>query len=145
VWGEERFLHVSHGYKDLIVWQQSKALAGAIYKASESFPRSELYGLSSQLRRAAVSVVSNIAEGQGRLTIGEFRHFLGQSRGSLLELETQLAIALDLNYLSENEFQNLEVRTNHVRRLLNGLIESLRARATPSRVPRDARNLKPET
>ena len=106
---------MSHGYKDLIVWQESKALAGAIYKATETFPRSELYGLSSQLRRAAVSVVSNIAEGQGRLTIGEFRHFLGQSRGSLLELETQLAIALDLNYLSENEFQNLKcVQTMYV-------------------------------
>ena len=136
---------MSHGYKDLIVWQESKALAGAIYKATETFPRSELYGLSSQLRRAAVSVVFNIAEGQGRLTIGEFRHFLGQSRGSLLELETHLAIALDLNYLSENEFQKLEVCTNHVRRLLNGLMESLRARATPSRVPRIARNLKLET
>jgi four helix bundle protein len=94
---------VSHGYKELIVWQQSKELAGLIYKAIESFPRSELYGLSSQLRRAAVSVVSNIAEGQGRLTSGEFRHFLGQSRGSLLELETQLAIALDLEFLETLE------------------------------------------
>jgi four helix bundle protein len=94
---------VSHGYKDLIVWQQSKELAGLIYKATESFPRSELYGLSSRLRRAGVSVVSNLAEGQGRLTSGEFRHFLGQSRGSLLELETQLAIALDLEFLETLE------------------------------------------
>ena len=106
---------MSHGYKDLIVWQESKALAGAIYIATETFPRSELYGLSSQLRRAAVSVVSNIAEGQGRLTIGEFRHFLGQSRGSLLELETQLAIALDLNCLSETSVKTLKcVQTMYV-------------------------------
>ena len=131
--GEERFLHVSHGYKDLIVWQQSKALAGAIYKATETFPRSELYGLSSQLRRAAVSVVSNIAEGQGRLRVGEFRHFLGQSRGSLFELETQLAIAFDLGFLDQAEFNRLGSYTTEVRRLLNGLLNSLRSTVASER------------
>jgi four helix bundle protein len=71
------------------VWQKAKAMAVDVYRVSESFPKAEMYGLTSQVRRAAVSVASNIAEGQGRLTKGEFTHFLGQARGSLLELETQ--------------------------------------------------------
>ncbi|PYX33896.1 MAG: four helix bundle protein, partial [Acidobacteria bacterium] len=86
---------MSHNYKDLIVWQKAKMLAGNIYRTTETFPRNEVYGLTSQLRRAAVSVASNIAEGQGRLTKGEFQQFLGHSRGSLLELETQLSIATE--------------------------------------------------
>src|SRR5437879_7370390 len=120
---------MSHNYKDLIVWQKAKMLAGNIYRTTETFPRNEVYGLTSQLRRAAVSVASNIAEGQGRLTRGEFQQFLGHSRGSLLELETQVAIALDLHYLTEGEFTVLEDRTSEVRRLLNGLLNSLRAKS----------------
>ena len=77
-------------YRELLVWQKAKALAVQVYRSTEQFPRNETYGLTSQLRRAAVSVPSNIAEGQGRLTSGEFSHFLGQARGSLLEMETQL-------------------------------------------------------
>ncbi|MBZ5706903.1 MAG: four helix bundle protein [Acidobacteriia bacterium] len=119
---------MSHSYKDLIVWQRARALASAIYQITESFPRSEVYGLTSQLRRAAVSVVSNIAEGQGRLTKGEFQQFLGHARGSLLEMETQLLIAVDLTYLSHEEFRQVEPRIAEVRRLLNGLLESLRVR-----------------
>jgi four helix bundle protein len=120
---------MSHSYKDLIVWQKAKLLAGEIYRTTEAFPRSEIYGLTSQMRRAAISVASNIAEGQGRLTKGEFQQFLGHSRGSLLELETQLAIALDLHYLEPNELALLETKTSEVRRLLNGLIDSLRIRS----------------
>ena len=90
---------VARSYRELLVWQKAKALAVHIYQATEQFPRNETYGLTSQIRRAAVSVASNIAEGQGRLTLGEFLHFLGQARGSLLELDTQVAIALDLEYL----------------------------------------------
>jgi four helix bundle protein len=120
---------MSHSYKDLIVWQKAKLLAGEIYRATEVFPRSETYGLTSQMRRAAISVASNIAEGQGRLTKGEFRQFLGHSRGSLLELETQLAIALDLHYLGPSELAHLETKISEVRRLLNGLIDSLRMRS----------------
>src|SRR5690242_458800 len=114
-------------YKDLIVWQKAKVLAGDIYRATESFPKQEMYGLTSQLRRAAVSVASNIAEGQGRLSKGEFQQFLGHSRGSLLELETQLAIAVDLQILKSEELVNLEAKTSEVKRLLNGLIDSLQA------------------
>jgi four helix bundle protein len=85
-------------------------------------------------------VASNIAEGQGRLTKGEFQHFLGNARGSLLELETQIAIAVDLKYLSTNQSDDLESKTVEVRRLLNGLIESLRARVMANVVNRTARN-----
>jgi four helix bundle protein len=121
---------LSHRYKDLIVWQKARYLAGATYRATEAFPKSELYGLTSQMRRAAVSVASNIAEGQGRLTLGEFINFLGQSRGSLLELETQMTIANDLDYLSEDKFRELQSHTEEVNRLLNGLVCSLRRSKT---------------
>ncbi|HTT23515.1 MAG TPA: four helix bundle protein [Candidatus Sulfotelmatobacter sp.] len=107
---------------------EGKALAVDVYRATEGFPKPELYGLTSQLRRAAVSVASNIAEGQGRLTCGEFVHFPGQARGSLLELETQLDIALDLTYLSTNHQRSLTNEICQVLGLLNRLIESLRRR-----------------
>ncbi|HET9309582.1 MAG TPA: four helix bundle protein [Candidatus Sulfotelmatobacter sp.] len=123
---------VSCKYQDLIAWQKAKAFATAIYSATESFPKTEIYGLTSQLRRAAVSVASNIAEGQGRLTKGEFCHFLGQARGSLLELETQLSVAVDLRFLSEDDFGKLQKNSVEVRKLLNGLIESLLVRKAAS-------------
>ena len=119
---------MSHKYQDLIAWQKAKALAAEIYRSTDLFPRTEVYGLTSQLRRAAVSIASNIAEGQGRLTKGEFCHFLGPARGSLLELETQLSIAVDLGFLGADQFKKLEQQTSEVRRLLNGLIESMRLR-----------------
>jgi len=109
--------------------QKRKALAAEIYRATEPFPRAEIYGLTSQLRRAAVSVASNIAEGQGRLTKGEFSHLLGQARGSLFELETQLSIAVDLYDLGEDDFQRLKEQSSEVRKVLNRLIESIRFRA----------------
>jgi four helix bundle protein len=124
--GVERGSTLSHKYQDLIVWQKAKVLATDVYRATEVFPRTEIYGLTSQLRRAGVSIASNIAEGQGRLTKGEFCHFLGQARGSLLEMETQLAIAVDLNFLNEIEFKRLGNACAEVNKLLNGLIESLR-------------------
>ena len=84
-----------------------------------------MYGLTSQIRRAAVSVPSNIAEGQGRLTSGEFRHFLGQARGSLLEAETQLAIALDLDFMGRETYEALERESYQVLCLLDRLLDSL--------------------
>ena len=119
---------MGYKYKDLIVWQRSKALASEVYRITENFPKSEAYGLTSQVRRAAVSVPSNIAEGQGRLTRGEFQQFLGHARGSLLELETQLSIAVDLRFLDAREFAAVEPRIAEINRLLNGLLESLRSR-----------------
>jgi four helix bundle protein len=120
---------MSHSYKDLMVWQKARMLAGEIYRTLELFPKHEVYGLTSQMGRAAISVASNIAEGQGRLTKGEFQQSLGHSRGSLLESKTQLTIAMDLHYISPNELASLESKTSEVNRLLNGLISSLRAKA----------------
>jgi four helix bundle protein len=117
---------VARSYRELLVWQKAKALAVHVYRRTEGFPKAEVYGLTSQLRRAAVSVVSNIAEGQGRLSCGEFAHFLGQARGSLLELETQLDIARDLAYLDAKDQQSLAEEAYQVLGLLNRLIESLR-------------------
>jgi four helix bundle protein len=120
---------MSHSYRDLVVWQEAKALAVAVYCCSEQFPKHEIYGLTSQVRRAAVSIASNIAEGQGRLTRGEFVQFLGHSRGSLLELLTQLDIAVELKYLSPSDFQAVDAKASNVLRLLNGLIGSIRAKS----------------
>ncbi|MGH9943310.1 MAG: four helix bundle protein, partial [Pyrinomonadaceae bacterium] len=89
----------SQSYKDLVVWQKSIALCVQVYKECEAFPRSELYGLSDQMKRAAVSVSSNTAEGQGRLHPKEFIHFLSVANGSLAELDTQRVIAESLHFL----------------------------------------------
>jgi four helix bundle protein len=128
---------VSYKYEDLIAWQKAKAFATEVYRATETFPKTEVYGLTAQLRRAAVSVPSNIAEGQGRLTKGEFCHFLGQARGSLLEVETQLSIALDLNLLPEADFRKLRVKSLEVRKILNGLIEAMLTSKAASAVTRN--------
>jgi len=97
-----------------------------IYRASADFPRHELYGLTSQIRRAAVSVPSNIAEGAGRITKGEFIQSIGHARGSLLELETQLIVAGRLGYLDSNRSEHVLETSNEVGKLANGLIRSLR-------------------
>lgn len=119
---------MSHSYKSLIVWQKAKSLAVEVYRVTEKFPKSEQFGLTSQLRRAAVSIASNIAEGQGRVTKGEFIQFLGHARGSILEVETQFAIAADLRLISPSEHGQFELRTAEVLRLTNGLMDSLRPR-----------------
>jgi four helix bundle protein len=111
-------------YKDLLVWQKAIALVTQVYVVTRSFPREELYGLTSQIRRAAVSVPSNIAEGQARLTLGEFCHFLGIARASLAELDTQLIIATNLGYLTETG--SLFEQLAEVGRMLSGLLSSLR-------------------
>jgi len=112
-------------YKELIVWQKAVDLVTEIYTATSKFPREEVFGLTSQLRRCAVSVPSNIAEGQGRATKGEFIQFLSHARGSLFELETQLCIAGKLGYLSPERAQGLAIRAGEVARILNGLLTSL--------------------
>jgi four helix bundle protein len=113
-------------FKDLVVWQEAKSLACDVYDISEKFPKSEIFGITSQLRRAVVSVASNIAEGQGRLTKGEFLQFLGHARGSLLELVTQLEICAHRQYVTDSQLNALESKAFNVLRLLNGLMESLR-------------------
>jgi four helix bundle protein len=113
-------------YQDLIVWQKAIELVAAVYSASKAFPREEIYGLTSQLRRAAVSVPSNIAEGQGRSTRGEFRQFLCQARGSLYEVQTQVHIAVRLGYLTQEDAKVLKDDIVAVAQLLNGLLRSLK-------------------
>jgi four helix bundle protein len=116
----------SESFRDLRVWQAAMKLAREVYKETAKFPRHELYGLTQQIRRAAVSVPSNVAEGKGRHSDKEFAHFLCNARGSLLELETQLILAEELEYLSAVEGKRLSVLAECVGRPLSGLINSLR-------------------
>ena len=96
-----------------------------IYEVTEKFPREEIYGLTSQLRRAAVSIPSNIAEGQARFSKREFKHFLRTAKGSLAEVQTQIAIATRLGLMSEAKESELEERMHQLARVLNGLINSI--------------------
>jgi four helix bundle protein len=123
---------VARSYRQLLVWQKAKSLAVQTYRATEGFPKYETYGLTSQIRRAVVSVASNIAEGQGRLTSGEFQHFLGMARGSLLETETQLTIALDLGFLDAATFEAVDRQSYQVLGLIDRLLVSLRQKAAVS-------------
>jgi four helix bundle protein len=100
-------------------------LVVSVYRESDSFPRTEIYGLTSQVRRAAVSVPANIAEGQGRRLAGEYIHFLGYARGSLLEVDTHLEIAARLGFISADKHLPLAQQLAEVRKLLNGLMRSL--------------------
>jgi four helix bundle protein len=113
-------------YRDLIVWQKSVELVLEIYRATQDFPRAETYGLVSQLRRAAVSVPSNVAEGHARLSTGEYRQFLGHARGSLMEIETQILISQRLGYMNSGQSNILLNRATEVGKVLNGLLSSLR-------------------
>jgi four helix bundle protein len=116
---------MADAYRDLIAGRKATDLALEIYRATQKFPIDELYGLTSQMRRAAVLVASNIAEGKGRYSRKEFAQFLYRARGSLLELETQLFIAKELHYLEPLAFRRMEDRTKELGRILNGLINSV--------------------
>jgi len=107
-------------------------LAVSIYAATQSFPRQEQYGLVSQMRRAAVSIPSNTAEGKGRLTDRDRAHFFAQARGSLLELETQILIAAKLNYMTDENAESVLELSGEIGRMLNSLVESIRPRSERS-------------
>jgi len=109
------------GHRDLIVWQKAMTLVTEIYQVTRDFPKDEVYGLTAQLRRAAVSVPSNLAEGHGRNSRKEFHHFIGQARGSLTEVETQLEVACNVGYLSRTMALNLLSKASEIGRMLNGL------------------------
>ena len=115
-------------HRQLLAWQRSIDLASTVYTATSAFPKEEIYALTSQMRRSAVSIASNIAEGAARGSRKEFAHFLGIARGSLSELDTQLVIAQEIGYLSDA--QSLEENINHVFKLLNGLITKVKADAS---------------
>ena len=113
-------------FKDLIVWQKAMDLVVDVYRITDRFPKREIYSLADQMRRAAVSVPSNIAEGQAHFSKAEFIHFLRHSNGSLAELETQLLLAERLQYIEHEDAEVLIMRIVEVGKLLNGLINSLR-------------------
>jgi four helix bundle protein len=113
-------------FQDLRIWQEAMDLTEEIYRATGDFPKHELYGLTSQLRRAAVSVPSNIAEGKGHRSDPDFIRFLLHARGSLLEIQTQLLIAGRLKYLSDEKVEILGRRTMGITRGLNALINKFR-------------------
>jgi four helix bundle protein len=112
-------------YEDLVVWRKAMGLVIEVYRATSQFPREEMYDLTSQLRRSAVSVPSNIAEGQGRATKGEFVQFLANARGSLYELKTQTLIAKELGFLSPECQSRVTSQADEVGRMWNGLLTSL--------------------
>jgi four helix bundle protein len=112
-------------YRQLEVWQKAMDLVLLVYRCTAHFPKDEMYGLTNQLRRASVSIPSNIAEGQGRRTTKEFLHHLSIARGSALEVQTQAEIAKRLEYLTEDQAGKLDEAICVVIRLLNGLINAL--------------------
>lgn len=115
----------SRNYQDLIVWKKSIALVGKLYASTRAFTKEERYGTTSQIRRVGVSIPANIAEGQGRNSLGEFRQFLGIAQGSLAELETLLIISGNLNYLKPQKKEELLKLCDEIGRLLAGLKRSL--------------------
>ena len=112
-------------FKELKVWQKAINLVTDTYTKSQNFPKEELYGLTSQIRRSAVSIPSNIAEGCGRKTNKDFANFLGIALGSAFELETQLIIAKNLNFLSVNDFGNFESEIQHIHNMIIKLQSTL--------------------
>jgi four helix bundle protein len=120
---------MGRSYRELVAWRKAMKFVVAIYEATQTFPSEERYGLTNQLRRAAVSVPSNIAEGQARFSQKEFHHFLSIARGSMAEIETQLFLAKDLQYLSASKSAMLLATADELGRILNGLIASIKSRA----------------
>jgi four helix bundle protein len=117
----------AQNFKDLVVWQKGIALAKAIYQLTSRFPPEEKFGLVSQMRRAAVSIPSNIAEGQARHTTGEFIQFISHAEGSTAELETQLILTVELGFIMEKQPKNEFILLDDIRRMLNGLRRKLSA------------------
>ncbi|MBN1199092.1 MAG: four helix bundle protein [Bacteroidales bacterium] len=112
-------------YRELTVWQKSMDLVKMIYTFTASYPKAEMYGLTSQIRRASVSVTANIAEGQARNTPGEFHQLLGYSRGSLAEVETLILLSRHLDYLTNENSENLLTTCAEINKMLHGLSKSL--------------------
>lgn len=115
----------TQSYKDLVVWQKGIALAKATYQLTIKFPGEEKFGLVSQMRRAAVSIPSNIAEGQARHTTGEFIQFISHAEGSVAELETQFILSIELGFAKAENAKTAFVLLDEIRRMLNGLRRKL--------------------
>jgi four helix bundle protein len=115
-------------YRELLVWQKAMDLAVEVHPIALSFPKAEMFALTSQINRSATSVPSNIAEGNGRRTTGEYIHFLGIAKGSLNELETQITLAWRYDYIPDLVHEQLLEKSAEVGRMLNALIEALERR-----------------
>ena len=115
-----------NSFRDLIIWQKSMTLVTAIYAETKHFPSEEMYGLTNQMRRSAISIPSNIAEGYGRNSSGDYKRFLHIAVGSLFELQTQIAIAFNLNYITKELFQTLFEKTKELDRMLLSLINKIK-------------------
>ncbi|WP_303925228.1 four helix bundle protein [Draconibacterium sediminis] len=115
-----------HQFKELKVWQKGRVLVKEIYQATHTFPKDELFGIVSQMRRAAVSIPTNIAEGCGRNSDKELGRFLDIANGSAFELETLMILSLDLEYLSQNKFEEFDAKLNEVQKMIFGLKQSLK-------------------
>jgi four helix bundle protein len=124
---------MAQDFQDLIVWQKAIDLTVCIYQLTQSFPRSEQYGLTSQMRRASVSVASNIAEGRGRLNAAEFRQFLGLAQGSLFELRTQLLVASKLGFTSVEALKRADLLSQEVSKMIRRFIQALEPKARQHR------------
>jgi four helix bundle protein len=115
----------AEGYRDLVVWKKGIALTKLIYDLTRTFPSEEKFGLVSQMRRASVSIPSNIAEGQARRTTGEFVQFISHAEGSVAELDTQLHLACELDFVSTKQTEPSHLLLEDLRRMLNGLRRKL--------------------
>jgi four helix bundle protein len=114
-------------FKDLKVWQKGHELTLSIYRATKSFPKDEMYGMTSQLRRAAASIPANIAEGCVRGSGAEFRHFLQVALGSASELEYHILLSHELGYLDESQYESLDGSATELKRMLTSFIQKLKA------------------
>lgn len=117
-----------HNYKELNVWKRGIKLCAVIYKLKANFPNEERFGLISQMRRASVSVPSNIAEGAGRRTDNEFVHFLGVAHGSICELETQLFVSVELEFLTDELIDPISLEITEIQKMLYALIQKFESR-----------------
>jgi len=115
-----------NNFKKLIVWQKAREFVKDIYILTKKFPKEEQFGLTSQIRRAVVSIVSNIAEGSGRGTDNDFAHFLDLAQGSAYEVETQIILSFDLNYIMIEEFKIVNDKIQEIQKMINKLTYSLR-------------------
>lgn len=114
-------------FKELIVWQKAHKLTLAIYKITATFPREEMYGLTSQMRRSSSSIPTNIAEGCGRISDADFARFLSIAMGSASELQYQLLLVNDLNFISQENYERLETEVTEIKKMLTSFIKKLKA------------------
>jgi four helix bundle protein len=136
---------MAKSFKDLVAFQRALDVVVAVYDVTARFPKAEMYGLVAQLRKAAISVISNIAEGQGRLTYGDWRKFLSDARGSLYEVEAQCIAAERLHFMNARELGEMAALVRKAGKALSGFIEWVRAKERSTKQPRNPATQQPST